>query len=231
MPVFEGPQGLKKSTALKIIGGDYFAEIHESIMNKDFYIALAGKMLCEISELHAFKTADIERIKGIISNASDRYRTPYGQTATDHPRCGVFAGTTNRDDWNTDDTGARRFWPVTCGDIQCEWLTDNREQLFAEAVERFRDGEPWWNVPEIAADVERSARRDVDPWEYLITEYLRVNAAVRIPYLITEVLGLKPRDIDHGTQRRLGKILRQRGYKNTLRRNGTDVIREWIRPL
>jgi putative DNA primase/helicase len=147
MPIFEGSQGLGKSTALKIIGGPYFAEIHESITSKDFYLAIAGKMLCEISELHAFRRAEIERIKGIITTATDRFRVPFGTFAADHPRSCVFAGTTNLDDWNTDETGARRFWPVRCFDIDRDWLSEHRHQIFAEAVHRYVAGESWWDVP------------------------------------------------------------------------------------
>lgn len=229
MPVFEGAQGLRKSTALGVIGGTHFSELHDSIMSKDFYISLAGKMLCEISELHAFKTADIERIKGIISNASDRYRAPYGSVATDHPRTSVFAGTTNRTDWNTDETGARRFWPVACGEIDIDWLSENRQALFAEAVERFKDGEPWWNVPEKEANEHRAARQDTDPWEALLDAHLRANSTVRVNYVLTEVLQLKVDRMDHSAQRRVTKILRKNGYEAVLRRSGTDILREWVR--
>ena len=43
MPVFEGAQGTFKSTALAILGGKWFAEVHQSIDSKDFYLALSGK--------------------------------------------------------------------------------------------------------------------------------------------------------------------------------------------
>jgi putative DNA primase/helicase len=229
MPVFEGDQGLRKSTALGIIGGKYFSELHDSIMSKDFYISLQGKMLCEISELHAFKTADIERIKGIISNAVDRFRAPYASISTDHPRQGVFAGTTNRDDWNTDETGARRFWPVLCGEIDIDWLIDNREQLFAEAMMRLNDGEPWWDVPKEQADREREARQDSDPWEDVLAEYLRANNVVRIPYIMDEMLKIKLQDFDMLKQRRIGRILRRHGFKKLVKRDGSSVSRAWER--
>jgi putative DNA primase/helicase len=229
MPVFEGPQGVGKSTALKILGGKYFAEIHESITSKDFYIAITGKMLCEISELHAFKRAEIERIKGIITTATDRFRAPYDRTAADHPRACVFAGTTNLDDWNTDETGARRFWPLRCGEINAEWLRDHREQLFAEAVARYNRGEDWWRIPEEAADVQRAARRDVDPWEDLMRHYMDANLVIRIPYVIDQVLRLKPSEITNMTQKRIGKILRQNGYENRVQREGESLTRRWVK--
>jgi hypothetical protein len=229
MPVFEGAQGVGKSTALKILGGKYFAEIHESITSKDFYIAISGKMLCEISELHAFKRAEIERIKGIITTATDRFRAPYDRVAADHPRACVFAGTTNLDDWNTDETGARRFWPIRCGEINGDWLRDSREQLFAEAVARYNQGVDWWRIPEAAADVQRAARRDVDPWEDLIRYHMDANPVIQVPYIIDQVLKLKPAEITNMTQKRIGKILRQNGYENRVKRDGDAIIRRWVK--
>ena len=140
MPVLEGSQGTFKSTGLPILGGKWFAEVHQSIDSKDFYLALSGKLLLEISEMHSFSKAEVERLKGVMSCQVDRYRAPYERRAADHPRRCVFAGTTNRDDWNRDETGARRFWPVVCGHIDLDWLTGHRDQLLAEAVYKFKKG-------------------------------------------------------------------------------------------
>lgn len=230
MPIFEGAQGVGKSTALSIIGGKYFSEIHDSITNKDFYLSITGKMLCEISELSAFTRTEINRIKGVISNPCDRYRTPYGMTAADHPRACVFAGTTNSDDWNTDETGARRFWPVRCGDINRGWLEDNRDQMFAEAVWRYNAGEQWWNVPEEEANLQREARMEVDPWQAIMQSYCDAHDAVAIPTIIGDVLRLEVNHQTMLTQRRVGKILTQMGFKKTVIR-GTEgkQSKRWVR--
>lgn len=172
MPVFEGSQGNFKSTALEIIGGDWHCECHEPVTSKDFYQILQGRLLVEISELHAFKRAEVERIKGIITCRVDRYRKSYGRLVEDHPRTSVFSGTTNQDDWNADDTGARRFWPISCGTIDLDWIREHRTQLFAEAVERYKDGEPWWNVPDELAKKEQELRRVVDEWERVLLMYI-----------------------------------------------------------
>ena len=229
MPVFEGGQGIKKTTMLALIGGDYFAEIHESMKSKDFYLAITGKMLCEIAELNSMRQSDIERVKGITSTSVDRFRAPYGRVAQDYPRSCVFAGTTNKYDWNTDETGARRFWPVRCGNIYEGWLRAQRDALFAEAAARFKRGEPWWNVPERAARFEQEARYETDAWENMIMSYIdNVNEA-RINVVLTDVLRLEPAQCTTSAQRRIGKILLRHGFENTVKRTGSGTFRVWMR--
>jgi len=172
MIVLEGPQGGGKTTALEILGGEWYSEMHEAITGKDFLQNLEGKWLVEISEMHSFSRADVKRVKGIISGRNDYYRASYGRRSQDHPRGCIFAGTTNRDDWNEDETGARRFFPVACIEINIDWIRSNRDQLFAEAVARFRRGESWSDIPLMDARSEQEARRNVDEWESVIRRYV-----------------------------------------------------------
>lgn len=213
VPVFEGPEGISKSTALRIIGGKWFAECHEEVTGKDFLQIMPGKMLLEVAELHSFRRADVERIKGIISNRVDRYRASYGRSAADHPRMCVFAGTTNRDDWNNSDTGARRFWPVRCGAIDLQWIATNREQLFAEAACRLSEGEPHWNVPADAAAAHVDARRVGDAWEGLITRYCEARATVEIEAIMRDCLEIKKDRATNADAVRIRSVLRTMGWK------------------
>jgi predicted P-loop ATPase len=229
MPVFEGPQGLMKSTALKIIGGKWFAEMHEDITTKDFLQNLPGNLLIEVSELHAFRRAEINKIKGIISCASDRYRASYGRRAESHPRRGVWAGTTNRDDWVEDETGARRFWPVGCTEIDIDYLRHNREQLFAEAVYRFKAGEPWWNIDPELARIEQDQRRSEDPWTESVLLYAETFGEVRVPDVMKNALMLPPHQQDKGSQMRVAAVLKHSGYiKKDVRKNGR-IVKFWVK--
>ena len=229
MPVFEGAQGAGKTRALRIIGGEYFAEVHDSIMSKDFMGSLQGKMLCEISELGAFRAADVDRIKGIISNNIDNYRAPYGKTNADHPRQCVFSATTNRDDWNTDETGARRFWPIRCGVVDTDWIMENRDQLFAEALAHYKDGEPWWKVPEHLAKAERESRWDSDPWDDAIRQYVFGRENARVTDIMDRALHIETDKMNLAAQLRIGRILKKLGFENVQKRIGEDRVRQWER--
>ena len=227
VPVFEGSQGAGKSSALRIIGGKWFTESHEQVTSKDFYLVMQGSMLIEIAEMHGFSKAEVTKIKGVISNRVDRYRTPYGRIAEDHPRQCVFACTTNESEWQRDETGARRFWPVATTRVDLEWLKSNRDQLFAEAVERYENGESWWDVPKDAHAVEVEKRREIDAQEPLVIEILnRRNAQSMVT--ITEILiamGYAPEAIKKTDSNRMGKILRSIGYIPTV-----SGGRGWIKP-
>jgi len=227
MPVFEGSQGAGKSSALAILGGEWFGECHEDFGSKDFVLSLKGKWLIEVAEMHAFRRADVDRLKGIMSTRIDRVRVPYGRLTEEHPRQSVFAGTTNRDDWQADDTGARRFWPVRCGFLSPKWLQENRDQLFAEAVYRWENGEDWWDVPKLQAKTEADERRPEDPWEEVIAQYVMDHRTYSARELLTNPLQI---DVEHQSNtaaKRVGVILRRLGWSNYVQRVGDTTAKRW----
>ena len=214
MVILEGPQGHFKSTALDIIGGSWFAEMRGSAQNKDFLLALQGKMLVEISELESFRKAESTTLKQIISCRTDRYREPYGRATLDYPRMSIFVGTTNEKTYLKDDTGARRFWPVRCGRIDMAYIRENREQLFAEAVYMFRTGASWWEFPAGVAELEQDARRVPDEWEGWVSEYCvgRDDVTIR-DVAVNSGIKLDAARLGPGEQRRIGAALRRAGYE------------------
>ena len=213
VPVFEGSQGSGKSSAMSALGGKWFTECHESITTKDFYGVLDGHMLVEIAEMHSFTRSEVERIKGVISCQVDRYRKSYGRNTEDHPRQSVLTCTTNRDDWQRDDTGARRFWPVLCQDINLDFIRTNREQLFAEAVSRFKSGENWWDVPGEEQKIQVERRREDDSWEPVIENFLIGKSRVFTHEILSDCLKMEIGKHDQISQKRVGRILRLLGWE------------------
>lgn len=228
MPIFEGSQGVGKTQALRILGGKWYSECHESIQSKDFLQSLAGAWLVEISELHAFKRADVERIKGIITTRIDRYRPSYGRRVQDFPRRAVFAGTTNRDTWQTDDTGGRRFWPVEAAQVNLEFLSDNRNQLFAEAVALYKAGRPWWDIDADLAAAEVEKRFEIDEWETLLKSWLQGRDTVDYAGCM-DALDMKASQWDRAIQLRVASILRRMGYKSATVYMDGSTKRAWKR--
>ncbi len=171
--VLEGKQGIKKSTSLMVLGGDWHVETTMSTDNKDFFMMFQGKAIIEFSEGETLNRTEVKRMKAIITTQSDKYRPAYGRLSMDYPRRCVFAMTTNADEYLKDETGNRRWLPVKCiGMANIEWLKENRDQLFAEAYQRvIINNETTWEFPEEEMQKEQDLRRIHDPWEDIIIEW------------------------------------------------------------
>lgn len=225
--LLEGGEGNGKSSALRAIGGDWFTEASESITSKDFYQCLQGKMLVELSEMSSFDRVSIEKVKAVITNRVDTYRKSYGFLPGDYPRQCVFTCTTNRDDWNKSDTGARRFWRARTGLIDVEWIETHREQMFAEAMARVIRHEPHWDVPLDKAKALQDDAREGDPWEEAVLYYASQRSEVRPDEVLRDALN-KPLDIqDKGHIARVRAILRMNGYVSVNEWRNGKVVRVW----
>ncbi len=215
--VLEGPrQGEGKSTAGSILGGPWFSDSLPDIhTGKDVPQHLRGKWLVEFAELSATRKADVETTKAFLTRCEERYRPPYGRLEVTEPRQCVFIGTTNEATYLRDPTGARRFWPVRVGDIDLDALASDRAQLFAEAMYLYRLGARRW--PDRGFEREhirpqQETRRDADPWEDAIMQYVDNQNVVRIA-AVAERLGLTPDKLDQRTSKRIADTLRELGWE------------------
>lgn len=211
MLVLEGAQGARKSTACRILGGEWFSDSLPDVMSgKDVSQHLRGKMLIEIAELSATSRAEDAHLKAFITRNDERYRPPYGRLEVVEPRQCVFIGTTNKDVYLRDETGGRRFWPVKVGTIDTDALARDRDQLFAEAVAKFNAGFRWWPDGEFEREhiqPQQEARRESDAWE----DDVRIYLADRKIALVSEVarFGLKIESgrLGTGEQRRITALM------------------------
>jgi len=144
----EGAQGKGKSTALGIIGGDWFCDSKIDVASKDTWALASECWIMELPEAEGMNRAQAEALKAFFSKKDDTYRPPFGRTNAKTLRRAVFAVTTNAQRFlRFDPTGYRRFWPVTCGDLDLAALRKDRDQLLAEAMAAYRSGELWYFFP------------------------------------------------------------------------------------
>ena len=107
-----------KSTACRILGGDYFDDHMPDIGSKEASQHLRGKWLIEWSEMHAYSRAEgVIAIKAFITRTVERYRPPWARKEVHEPRQCCFIGTTNKDQYLIDETGGRQIWPVRTGPL------------------------------------------------------------------------------------------------------------------
>ncbi|WP_085630742.1 VapE domain-containing protein [Pseudomonas sp. R16(2017)] len=195
--ILEGAQGAGKSTAMSVIGGEWFMDTPFALGDKDGFQAIRGKWIVELGELDSFNKAESTKAKQFFSASTDTYRESYGRRTMDVPRQCVFVGTTNQDEYLKDATGNRRYWPVACTKVDLELLRSIRDQLWAEAVFCYDAGDLWWVAREEAAmfGEEQDERFVVDEWEGPILAWLEeshigetatgsdvLNAALKLDY-------------------------------------------------
>lgn len=226
--VLEGPQGAGKTKAIEILAGAYFGSLYSRFGVKDAVLEMMRRWIIELAELAALPRHQLEETKAFVSRRVDSVRLPYGRYVVDLPRQCIFIGTTNESAYLRDPTGARRFLPIRCGDIDLKWLQENRDQLFAEAAHELRNGASWWELPEAEALSEQDSRYDQDSWQEPIDLYLALRETVTMHDVLLNALKIEVGRHDKRAQMRAAAVMERLGW--TRARQGPRRVRVWVRP-
>lgn len=146
--ILAGAQGAGKSTFFEVLAGEWYnGNLSAMSSDKASLEQLRGSWVFEIQELDGMKRREASQVKAFITNCVDKYRGAYKEEVEEFPRQCVFGGTTNEATFLKDDTGERRFWPIKIepemrrvDDVR-DALERDRDQIWAEAVKAFRDGQ------------------------------------------------------------------------------------------
>src|SRR5262249_53690095 len=105
------------------------------------------------------------------------------------------------------------------------------DQLFAEAVDRYRHGEQWWpdkDVERKHMQPEQAARYEGDPWEEPIANYLAGVRRTTVLQIAKSALDFQTVDrLGTADARRIAAILTTLGWVHDKREPGTGQ-RFWI---
>ncbi len=181
LPVFNGAQGIGKSTFIAKLGMEWFSDsLTLSDMNdKTAAEKLQGYWIHEIGELAGMKKADLDKVKAFVSRCDDKYRASFGKRVTPHPRQCVFFGTTNSENgYLRDITGNRRFWNVKVNKDSkhkpWEMTSEIVGQIWAEVALLAKAGEKLYLEPEleIFAQEEQREAMEQDDREGIVRDYL-----------------------------------------------------------
>jgi hypothetical protein len=118
---------------------------------KDQMDVIQGKQIIEFPELAGYSRATRERNKASLSRKSDRARLSYAHYATDAVRRSVAIATTNEGQYLNDPTGERRYWHVAMTHYDRDAFRADKDQIYAEAVEREPAENLWLDTDELVA--------------------------------------------------------------------------------
>jgi predicted P-loop ATPase len=185
--IIRGAEGIGKSTLFRVMGGEWFNDSLTTTEGKGGMEQLRCSWIVELAELSSIKRSDVEQVKNYLSRRDDIYRAAYGTVVEKHPRQCVFCGTTNEDYFLKGDTGNRRFWVIqadaslrtrSCFDDLPQW----RDQIWAEAVQAWRDDEPLHLPTELETEVRQvqaSCNDDSDdPMKGMVELFLQTKLPV-----------------------------------------------------
>lgn len=219
--VLVGGQGTQKSTFFEVMASTpWYCDSKLEIGTDDAYERLKGVWLYELSELDALRRREWTTTKAFISGKEDKLHRRYDRLHHHHKRDCVLVGTTNSSQFLDDETGARRFWPISVGKIDIAAVRAARRRIWSEAVAAVDAGEQWWLTPE----EDQWLRTGQDPftssddWAGAVLRWVEDRAE---PFQIAQVLedGVKKPLGQHSVvdAMRVGKILRAAGFTDTKR--------------
>ncbi len=184
VPVLSSREGLRKSTFARLMaplkgsGGLIDMSAQDDTISR----LMQGKIICELDELKGIDSAAAESIKSLITKDHDEWIPKYKESATSVPRRCIFIGTTNEIRYLG--YGDNRRWlPLSITEeIDTEYLEENRDQLYAEAMVLYkkrqangRSGIAHEMANRLAKPARLAATR-VDAWNIPIKRFLEEHA-------------------------------------------------------
>lgn len=144
--------------------------------------ALCAHWCVEMGELDTLKRSEKEALKEFLVRRVDKYDPKYSRGEIHAPRQCVIGGTTNDIEFldSLDSAVRRRFWPI---EVMCrldiDWLTEHRDEIFAEARDAYLAGEKWWYEEESALDEAKESYVMTSSIEDMLRTYLDSPGALR----------------------------------------------------
>jgi predicted P-loop ATPase len=242
--IMSGAEGIGKSTLLRVMGGRWFNDSITTLEGKEGMEQLRRAWVVELGELSSIKRSDVEQVKAHLSKQVDIYRAAYARRVLEHPRQCVFCGTTNEALFLKGDTGNRRFWVIpVVAELRkyrdwSEAIRRDRDQLWAEAVHYYKQGEPLYLSEELEAQAKQRQQdfndNNDDPIVAMLDKYLNTLLPVNWDTMDIQARRSYLRDPDplqaEGTVKRdkvcaaeficeqLGKDMADKDYKYLCRR-------------
>ena len=177
-----GDEGEGKSTIYKKLGMQWHSGSFNYAMIKQGVRALEqlqGVWIMEAPEMSGLDATTLEMVKGFLTNQDDRARWAYGRDPSKRERQSIFVANSNNFHFLIGGKGLRRWWALhTNADMATKEVHTMKQrdidQLWAEAVVKYREGEKLYLSKELEAQAraKQQEHTETDDREGLIHEYL-----------------------------------------------------------
>lgn len=133
--VLQGKQGSGKTSFFRRLAlkSEWFSEgAVIDIKNKDTVISAVGTWICELGEIDSTLKREQSALKSFITRPLDRIRFPYAAAESELARTTSMCGTVNPEQFLNDTTGSRRYWVISVGEIDKEFLFGADDEFFKQ---------------------------------------------------------------------------------------------------
>lgn len=236
-PILISPkQGMRKSSAVAAMVPPDAHRVFNFNQSEDNRSRLMrGCLAAELAELHGLNTKAKEEIRAWLTKRSEAWVPKFEEKSVAMPRRCIFVGTSNP----TELFGEfeRRWLPVQLKDeVDIEGIERDRDQLWAEAREKWRSNGIAWRDAERLLEGVQGRFRAVDTWEDALRQWLVTGEAGTRPVdvgftlreALVEALGFTDKTTKRTDETRAATALRLTGMEcKVVWREGKSA-RRWV---
>lgn len=176
--ILYGEEGIGKTSWIRrMVGAAYLGELKD-ITNKDTLLEMRQKWVLVSDEVEAMRRAQFDALKAFLTRTHDTFRAPFGRETIQYKRRSVFWGTTNDPKFLVRQAGNRRFVIVECGAVDFSAMSQTYvDQVWAEAVELWRSGEPYHFSAEEESQAAQAREQftSADTMHGIVSAYLEMR--------------------------------------------------------
>jgi len=137
-----GGQNTGKSTFIRWLCPESLKKYYtENIStDKDSLISLSENFIINLDELAAMQKIELNALKSMLSRDTVKLRRPYAKRPTTDKRRANFFGSTNKDEFLTDETGTVRWQCFEVEKIDWDYAKLNKDLIWIQAYSLYKSG-------------------------------------------------------------------------------------------
>lgn len=159
--VFHGKQNDGKSTFIRQLAPkDLKPYIKENFkVDKDGLISLCQNFIINLDEIDTMNKGDLDQIKALFATDSVKERLPYARTPAKFKRTASFFGSTNKNEFLTDETGNVRWLIIEIDRIDFNYTKLDIDAVWSQAYALLNSGFDYQMTRDEVEESERNNQK------------------------------------------------------------------------